>query len=389
MVTPKLPSDLESEILSRVPPTSAKRLQLTCKRWNTLFKDQRFINKHLGKAATQMLFKKDESVYSFSLDFNGIHNRYDQFITITGKIQRLKDSEDVKISKIFHCKGLLLCTTKDKNLVVWNPCTGQTRWIQSNGCAMDHEYFLGYGNKNKSCDSLKLLRFRYYYSFEMYEFNSDSWRTFRDDAVNCEILWRSSGVSLKGNTYWLYSDDEDDDEVVNCILKFDFTKERFERLSLPFHNDDNDAGVVLSVVREEKLALLFQSFDINSPLEMTIWVTNTKADEAKDFSWSVFLVVDFSRFRECMTRVISFLVDEENKRVMCCHQDFEEKERTIIYVAGEDIHKVVYIEHIPKGIINIDFRRSLQPPSPLLVSYVPSLVQIPLKQSNPDGKRKR
>ncbi|CDY67011.1 BnaCnng53140D [Brassica napus] len=32
MVTPKLPWELESEILSRVPITSIKQLQLTCKR---------------------------------------------------------------------------------------------------------------------------------------------------------------------------------------------------------------------------------------------------------------------------------------------------------------------------------------------------------------------
>ncbi|KAL0855423.1 hypothetical protein Bca101_060576 [Brassica carinata] len=253
-----------------------------------------------------MVLKKDESAYSFSLDFHGLHNRYDQFITITGKLQRLKDSEDVKINFPL--------------------------WIQSNGYAMNDEYFLGYGNKNKSCNSLKLLRFSYCYhqrqrvdTFQMYEFNSDSWRAFHDDAVNCGILLRSRGVSLKGNTYWLYSDDEDED-LVNCILKFDFTTERFGRLSLPFHIDNNDAGVVLSVVREEKLALLFQSFKTHSPFDIMIWVTNTKADEVKDLSWSVFLVLDFSRFGEGMaTRVISFLVDEENKRVLCCPEDWKMK----------------------------------------------------------------
>ncbi|KAL0788060.1 hypothetical protein Bca101_004306 [Brassica carinata] len=237
MVTPKLPWDLESEILSRVPPTSLKRLQLTCKRWNTLFKDQRFINNHMGKATTQMVLKKDESAYSFSLDFHGLHNRYDQFITITGKLQSLKDSEDVKISKSSPVK-----------------------------------------------------------------FNSDSWRAFHDDAVSGWKL-SSRGVSLKGNTYWLYSDAEEEDDLVNCILIFDFTTERFGRLSLPFHNDDNDAGVVLSVVREEKLALLFQSFATYSPSEMKIWVTNTKADEAKELSWSLFLVVDYTKVTEAMTRM--------------------------------------------------------------------------------------
>ena len=64
--------------------------------------------------------------------------------------------------------------------------------------------------------------------------------------------------------------------------------------------DDSEVGRVLShrvlfVVREEKLSLLLEKSVHYKPLEMKIWVTNTKADdEAKDLSWSVFLVVDFT-----------------------------------------------------------------------------------------------
>ncbi|KAF2579150.1 hypothetical protein F2Q68_00003082 [Brassica cretica] len=328
MVIPSLPWELESEILSRVPPTSVKQLRFTCKRWNALFKDYRFMKNHLCKAAAQMVLKKDKSVYSFSFDFHGIHNRYDQFITFTGKLLSLKDSEDVEIYKTFHCEGLLLCTTKDSRLVVWNPCTGQTRWIQSrlpsNSYTEYQTCFLGYGNKNKSCYSFKILRFTDYYhqtervgKFEVYEFNSDSWKFFHDDVINRGRI-SSLGVSLKGNTYWL---------------------ERFERLSLPSQSDDSEAGEVishwvLSVVREEKLALLSQNFVYYSPLEMKIWMTNTKADEVKDLSWSKFLVVDLSNIY-LMMRVVSFLVDEENEKVMCCHQEDDDQESTRIYVAGQ------------------------------------------------------
>ncbi|CAN6811075.1 unnamed protein product, partial [Brassica oleracea] len=332
MVIPSLPWELESEILSRVPPTSVKQLRFTCKRWNALFKDNKFIKNHLCKAATQMVLKKDKSVYSFSFDFHGIHNRYDQLITFTGKLLSLKDSEDVEIYKTFHCDGLLLCTTKDSRLVVWNPCTGQTRWIQSrlpiNSYTEYQTCFLGYGNKNKSCYSFKILRFTDYYhqtervgKFEVYEFdfNSDSWKFFHDNVINRGRI-SSLGVSLKGNTYWLGSDDEDlkgnKHYLVNFILRFDFTTERFERLSLPSQSDDSEAGEVishwvLSVVREEKLALLSQNFVYYSPLEMKIWMTNTKADESVRFvSWSKFLVVDLSNIY-LMMRVVSFLVDEE------------------------------------------------------------------------------
>ncbi|CAN6997019.1 unnamed protein product [Brassica oleracea var. botrytis] len=117
---------------------------------------------------------------------------------------------------------------------------------------------------------------------------------------------------------------------------------------------------------------------------MKIWVTNTKADEAKELSWSLFLVVDYTKVTEAMTRVICFLVDEENKRVMFCLEDNEDEERTIIHVGGEDIHKIVYSEYIPKPKIRTCYSMGLVEgcnPSPtLLVSYIPSLVRIPLKQ---------
>ncbi|CAN6811097.1 unnamed protein product [Brassica oleracea] len=64
---------------------------------------------------------------------------------------------------------------------------------------------------------------------------------------------------------------------------------------------------------------------------------------------------------------------------MFCLEDNEDEERTIIHIGGEDIHKIVYSEYIPKPkVINLDYKRLFH--SPLLVSYIPSLVRIPLKQ---------
>ena len=85
------------------------------------------------------------------------------------------------------------------------------------------------------------------------------------------------------------------------------------------------------------------------PLEMKIWVTNTKAyDEAKDLSWSVFLVVDFTKVTQGMTRVMSFLVDEENKRVMCWKKGFGDLTTFIIVVKFRPV-LVVNMVHFTLG----------------------------------------
>ncbi|XP_006414718.2 putative F-box/kelch-repeat protein At3g17540 [Eutrema salsugineum] len=250
-----LPQEWESEILSRVPATSLYQLRSTCRRWYVLFKDKSFIEENMGKAATQVILKKYYIVYSVSINLQGIDNSFDPSIEFTGKL----DSEHVMISTIFHCNGLLLCTTKDNRLFVWNPCTGQTRWIQPNLNRYENDYVLGYESNNKSGDSYKILRTSYYYNdlkavvveFAIYELKSDSWRVL-DDVSDQNWTIGSHAVSLKGNTYWLAWDD------YKFLVRFDFKRERFKRLSLPIQCNDFNVKFSLSVVREEKLSVLLQ-----------------------------------------------------------------------------------------------------------------------------------
>ncbi|ANM66009.1 unnamed protein product [Arabidopsis thaliana] len=214
-----LPLDLESEILSRVPATSLQRLKTTCKRWYALFRDPRFVKKNLGKAATHVIFD-NRSGYSMtdinslihSINLRGIQNSFDPSIGVDVKLNVLKDPRHDKISHIIsHCDGLLLCKTEDYGrLVVWNPCTGQIKWIQANNMLMD-VYVLGYVNNNKSCNSYKILNFgilplnsSHDNKSKIYEFNSDSWRIL--DHVSPGYFAISKAMTLKGNAYWFASD---------------------------------------------------------------------------------------------------------------------------------------------------------------------------------------
>ncbi|ESQ37163.1 hypothetical protein EUTSA_v10002791mg [Eutrema salsugineum] len=277
-----LPLELESEILSRVPANSLSQLRSTCKRWYVLFRDSRFIKKNL-----------------VNINLHGTRNRFDPSFEFTGKLNSLKNKEHVEISKIFHCDGLLLCTTKDNKLVVWNPCTGQIRWIKFG--TMHHTYDL----QRRSVSKL-----------EIYEFNSDSWRVL--DGITYDWYpWfnLSGGVSLKGNTYWFH--EYQNYHRVSSIVMFDFTTERLGHISLPFQTDDEDM------------------------------VANTKIDEAKDLSWSDFLVVDIGKLmiQGGLKRIVSFLVDEENKMVVCCGIEQAGEERiNRIHIVGENMHKEVYKE---------------------------------------------
>ncbi|KAJ4873389.1 putative F-box protein [Raphanus sativus] len=106
-----LPDNLvEEEILSRVPATSLKRLRSTCKLWNGIFNDTRFAKVHFDKAAKQYMVLKlmeENRLCSFRGDELGL-------------IDPLYSAE-FKISHVFHCDGLLVCTSENRRIVVWNP----------------------------------------------------------------------------------------------------------------------------------------------------------------------------------------------------------------------------------------------------------------------------
>ncbi|WZZ65281.1 hypothetical protein YC2023_076651 [Brassica napus] len=191
---------------------------------------------------------------------------------------------------------------------------------------------------------------------EIYDLSSGSWRVLDSFPLDYDLY--SRGMSLKGDTYWVAGDEE---EIGFFLMKFDFTIERDFCVSLFRYRAFIflDAKV-LSVVRDEKLSLLH--IDYRSRV-MRIWVTNKIDDEDanKDLSWtSVFVLeLDSVKFK---FNVENFLLDEENKvAVVCCTRD---RDRTMVYIVGEDMYKQVYEDTRDASPINW----------PLVFTCVPSLL---------------
>ncbi|XP_010414776.1 PREDICTED: putative F-box protein At1g58090 [Camelina sativa] len=64
----QLPSDLEEEILVRVPPLSLVRFRSVCKGWNTLFNDKRFVERNFACGRPEILLKTHSHLYSGTCD---------------------------------------------------------------------------------------------------------------------------------------------------------------------------------------------------------------------------------------------------------------------------------------------------------------------------------
>ncbi|EOA28919.1 hypothetical protein CARUB_v10025167mg, partial [Capsella rubella] len=355
-----LPGDLVEEILCRVPATSLSQLRYACKQWNNIFNNRTFTRKHSDKAAKQflVLMSKHVKVCLMRVNFYG-----DPSIEIKGEHGLTNPQaglDDFRIFKVSHCDGLLLCNNiKYNRIVVWNPCTGQTKWIQIQSKKV-RSYVLGsYQDKNYGdTTSYKILSFdgKKNNEFEIYELNSNLWKTL-DLTLDCETRLGDHGKSLKGKTYWLASDEE---QPFMVLVYFDYTREIFERLLLPFQSIYYFA-ISLSVVREEKISVLLMHGDKDAP-RTEIWLTN-KIDDTKVVSWSKFLTVD--KPDHFIWDLIDFLVVEEKKIIVCCH--FSSRGalpfKQVVYIVGED-NKV---KQVYSG-------STLSVPS--LFYYVPSLTQI-------------
>ncbi|ESQ47531.1 hypothetical protein EUTSA_v10022121mg, partial [Eutrema salsugineum] len=211
-----LPVDVAEEILSRIPAKTVARLRSTSKQWNALLKSESFAKIHSDKAL------KEESLIAPSLKVEPQFYLKDPF----------SSSSQVYICNVFHCDGLLLCTTEDNRLVVWNPCLGETT--------------------KSSCKQYIILRvdrqdIPIKNEYEIYDFTSNSWRVLGVATDWFLALYRTPHA-------WF-------------LLSFDFSTERFQSMSLPLPHPFPYVNAALSVVGEEQICLLCT--------DSKVWVPNS------------------------------------------------------------------------------------------------------------------
>ncbi|CAH8267612.1 unnamed protein product [Arabidopsis lyrata] len=378
-----LSEELVEEILCRVPATSLKALRSTCKKWNALSKNQIF-----GKTEKQFLGFMMMDYRVCSVKFNLPNEDYGA----DPSIKQVALLDQVKISKLFHCDGLLLCVVKDNTgLVVWNPYLGQTKWIQPRTSFLSSDrYALGY-DKNRNHKILRISCFGY----EIYDLSSDLWK-FYCVTPDWEIPSHQRGVSLKGDSYFLGHEkitvsggEGVRRKIEDSLLCFDFTSERFGPplpLPLSFHSYRSET-MTLSCVGEEQLAVFSYHLNLSSVYE--IWVTNKLEPNA--VSWSKFL----RSFRGSHVHIEagSFFIDEGKKVAVVFGLDYkydETRYQTAHIIGQGGYFKSVNIGEAP-NLAKLDKpymfgytpRKYCYPV--VCSSYVPSLVQL---QINQPGKGK-
>ncbi|EOA36565.1 hypothetical protein CARUB_v10011712mg, partial [Capsella rubella] len=354
----ELSSDLVEEILSRVPARSLVRLRFTCKQWETLIAEPRFVNKHLyHMRCREQQFTVFNNEHVISPLFGSAISYVGIDFNKPGKCG-LKLPFPIALTpaiNISHCDGLLLYVTKSMVLVS-NPLLNQKRWIKCTE-GFDHQsmdvYGLGYiSNQLSSSFDYKVVRFRCRVEakdksrVEVYAFKSDSWKVVVDKNFDGFDGSPFSSVCLRGTPYWLgYNKDG-----IMSIQSFDFLQERFEPLFLPSPSIELENYCSLGIFRGDQLSLLLGCYRTG---KIHLWVM-------KKQHWKTVMTVDVPQYPIFGQYLSSFI--ERNGRLAL----FIESQHMIsIYIVGEnqDYQKIEYLTGIGPTLSDC--------------CYVQSLLQVP------------
>ncbi|XP_010468156.1 PREDICTED: F-box/kelch-repeat protein At3g13680-like [Camelina sativa] len=309
----------------------------------------------------------DNSVFSMKFDLQGIRDDDDDDDSVSPSVKQVSVLDQIKVTEILHCDGLLLCVLEDRpRLLVWNPYLGQTMWIhpRQNFDVFDR-YAIGYDN-NRNHKILRIFgEWDTVLGYEIYDLSSHSWTVFDVTPPDCEweIPFFRRSVSLKGHAYFLA------ESMVACwdiLVSFDFTTERFgPNLLLPSCDYYPKS---LSCVREEQLAVLYID-----DLHWEIWITNKI--NPYEMSWSKL---------HCLNHFSidliggTFLIDEEENVAVVFDLDH-------LYKGG---HQQAHILRQDNYFKSVNLRETryfneygeLVTDTPVCSSYVPSLVQLQINQ---------
>ncbi|KAL1202632.1 putative F-box protein [Cardamine amara subsp. amara] len=393
---PALPSEvIEENILERIPIEDVVRFKSICKEWYELFKEKRFILKHLNLSKERFIRIYHDKVEIFNpvtLDLSYLPVPSELRIDLTGS--------SFPIIFMIPCDGLLLCHViegmYDCKIAIWNPVlSSRVKWIEPSRPYDSCDTFgFGYDSYN----NYKILRFESFATskeFEIYDLKSKLWRAF-PTAFDWSLFVPYQMLSMKGNMYWIAETISNSEFF---IQSFDFSRETFKPIcsSFPvkigvdtvvvlpdfgeinFVRNEPDGVVVLSGFGEDRLSLLHQH--PTREIKIEVWVTNKVTDAL--VSWTKYFNVtrpDLPRFRSPLTSHgnPTYFIHKTNGIMLWCDKILQEEDEEHVGYACACFYEIAEGE-IRKQIETRPPHVSDTVPSLCRCAcvYVPSLVPVP------------
>ncbi|CAH8339508.1 unnamed protein product [Eruca vesicaria subsp. sativa] len=300
----KLPWELVEEILSRVPPKPLVRFRTVCKRWNTLFDDDTFINNH--KMTFRFILMTKSKAYSVSLNPE---------IEVRELILDIPALKNQKPNDMVDCNGFLLCGMK--GAVVCNPWLGQNRCIKAE-VNQPRLQFHGVGYDDNSIGQKIVYKTlarslndgSSTASSRIHDIATGTWKDVLDEARDETLppkTWcrfhSTRCVALNGTLYWVayYTSNPS----LFLVSSFNFSREKFFIFcGLPCEKNDHNDALVLRIFKGDRFSLLKQC---HVTKKIQIWVAKDKINwyTTTDVKWMSFMEVSIPNL-PCLVQTQSY-----------------------------------------------------------------------------------
>ncbi|KAM0956031.1 hypothetical protein ACFX2A_024857 [Malus domestica] len=268
-------NDIIIEILSRLPVRSLLQFRCVCKSWRALISNPHFVTKHLSHAVLTCM--NNTRTFTLFISSTRIHSivhialndqQSDSHVRVTVKeLDFPVMIPDIVLTRIVgSCNGLICLEVNCNKIIIWNPCTGQSKVLPKPLYSGSLFYGFGY---DSTTDDYKVIRGSSKttlgskeVTIQVFSLKSDSWRSADDDHGNY-IHLEGKGCFLNGALHWV-----EVSMVASRILSFDLAEEKFkEKLPLPYLGNKNCVFVGVGV---SKNCLFVYSYPLE--MDLRIWV---------------------------------------------------------------------------------------------------------------------
>ncbi|KAJ6866446.1 hypothetical protein NC652_037864 [Populus alba x Populus x berolinensis] len=232
---PKLPSEIISEILSRLPVRCLVRFKCVSKPWRSLISHPEFAENHLKRTkedtnANHYKIFLSTDLDPLSIDPEAYFDADDNLLTTQLKFLVSYPAYSY-IEILGSCNGLVCGLFHDNPLIhIWNPSTRESRELAIPGSSEDVAFY-GFGYDVK-LDDYKIVKgstnstdiSNSETKVEVFTLKSNKWRTIQD--LRCGVLLEGPGTLANGALHWLVRQVNGGGEK-RVMVSFDLSEEKF------------------------------------------------------------------------------------------------------------------------------------------------------------------
>ncbi|OIT31749.1 f-boxkelch-repeat protein, partial [Nicotiana attenuata] len=247
LTIPILPSELVTEILSKLPVKPL--LQFTCvsKSWLALISGQEFIKAHLSLSPNN----KDNTNHMLILNFGRYLKQWSlKSLLYESAMETSTLYYPMKIPKrsfriVGSVNGLICLADSSKDLVLWNPSIKKYKKLPDfNTNSWDVNRFIYDFGYDEFRDDYKVVGCFYYdcsnssnVEVEIYSLKSDSWKSIRSLPDEMRFL-TELGKFVNGKLYWANNNCNHYFSYKGCnIISIDLVDEKWEKVEQPSYEE--------------------------------------------------------------------------------------------------------------------------------------------------------